>query len=40
MVEAVVEVTEARDNGEGSRSLYVFQKGKEQDAEWCIADVD
>ncbi|MEV5027641.1 hypothetical protein [Paenibacillus sp. LPE1-1-1.1] len=40
LFEAVVEVTEAKDNGEGSRSLYVFQKGKEQDAEWRIADVD
>lgn len=40
LFEAVAEVTEARDNGEGSRSLYVFQKGKEQDAEWRIADVD
>lgn len=40
LFEAVVQVKESRDFGEASSSVYVFQKGKDKDAEWLIADVD
>ncbi|RCW41951.1 hypothetical protein [Paenibacillus prosopidis] len=40
LFEAVVQVKESKDFGEPSSSVYVFQKGKDEDAEWLIADVD
>ncbi|WP_141500107.1 hypothetical protein [Paenibacillus luteus] len=40
LYEAVARVVAARDNGDESTTVYVFQKGKEDGAEWRIADVD
>jgi hypothetical protein len=40
LFQAVVQVTDARDGGGESRSTYVFHKGKEEGAQWRIADVD
>ncbi|MGM0881940.1 MAG: hypothetical protein ACQEXQ_13005 [Bacillota bacterium] len=40
LFEAVVPVKESKDFGDASSSVYVFQKGKDKDTEWLIADVD
>ncbi|WP_169083788.1 hypothetical protein [Paenibacillus sp. PL91] len=40
LFEAVVQVEDAKNNGDAGRTMYVFQKGKENGAEWRIADVD